>query len=464
MERQPVRADMRFIFLNRFFYPDHSATSQILADLAFHLAEVGATVHVITSRQIYDRPDARLASRETIREVIVQRVRTTHFGRRVLAGRALDYASFYFTAAWELLCAVRPGDTIIAKTDPPLISVVATLVALLRGCRTVNWLQDLYPEIAAKSGLLSLRGPIGRALMLLRNYSLRSAAANIVVGEDMAQRLARLGIRPDKISITHNWSDDDAIRPEAPSLELRHSWGLSGKFVVAYSGNLGRVHDYRTILAAAERLKQHAHIVFLFVGGGRGMEDLKSELRARGLKNIIFQPYQRREILSQTLAVADVHWLSLRPEFDGLLLPSKFYGIAAAGRPIVVIGSRNGELARIVEQAGCGFAVEVDDDVKLARLLAAMADEPEACHEMGERARTLVEARYGKEEAFRRWRQLLVSIANRVLARVGTCPAAPAVEPIFSSTRGELGTKVQEWIEPPEPETGSRAPAMFVAE
>lgn len=435
-------AGARLIFLNRFFYPDHSATSQILGDLAFHLAEGGATVHVITSRQIYDRPDVTLANREIVRNVTVHRVRTTHFGRRVLAGRALDYASFYLAASWELLRVAQSGDIVIAKTDPPLVSVLASLIALFRRCRTVNWLQDLYPEIAAKLGLLSLRGPIGRVLLLLRNYSLRAAAANVVIGEDMSQRLAGLGIHPDKISIVHNWSDDDAIRPEAPNAELRNSWSLSGKFVVVYSGNLGRVHDYHTILRAAERLKRREQIMFLLVGGGRGMEDLKREVRERGLKNVIFRPYQPREVLSKTLAVADVHWLSLRPEFDGLLLPSKFYGIAAAGRPIIVIGSGDGELARIVTQTGCGVAVEVHNDEKLAGLLSAMADEPECCRQMGARARALVEARFGKAEAFDRWRKLLAALTKRVPTAFGVPLDSQRVEPRLCSALDELGSKV----------------------
>ena len=129
---------MRVIFLNRYFYPDHSATSQMLSDLAFFLAGAGAEVCVVTSCQRYDDAAAVLPARERIDGVEVHRVRTTRFGRDKLVGRAADYATFYLAAGWRLWRIARASDLIVAKTDPPLISVVAALVARRRGARLVN--------------------------------------------------------------------------------------------------------------------------------------------------------------------------------------------------------------------------------------------------------------------------------------------------------------------------------------
>src|SRR5579863_5484587 len=136
----------RLIFVNRFFFPDHSATSQMLSDLAFHLAGTGREVHVVTSTQIYDDPKASLPSREIINDVNVHRVSSTQFGRAALLGRSIDYLSFY-RSVWRCLMEIaRPGDTIVAKTDPPLVSVVAMAVARRKGARLINWLQDIFPE------------------------------------------------------------------------------------------------------------------------------------------------------------------------------------------------------------------------------------------------------------------------------------------------------------------------------
>ena len=147
----------RLFFLNRYFYPDHSATSQLFSDLAFHLAASGRRVHVITSQQRYDDPGSRLPAEETVNGVHVSRVPTTQFGRSGLAGRGLDYLSFY-ASAWRLLPKLlEQDDILVAMTDPPLVSIVAMRAAQRRGAHLVNWLQDIYPEVAVQLGISAAR-------------------------------------------------------------------------------------------------------------------------------------------------------------------------------------------------------------------------------------------------------------------------------------------------------------------
>ena len=126
---------MKVVFLNRFFFPDHAATSQLLSDLAFDLADSGYEVHVITSRQRYDDASARLPAESEVKGVRIRRVWTSRFGRGHLSGRAMDYLTFYLTTAWGLWRLIRRGDVVVAKTDPPLISVVAGWVAGYGGAR-----------------------------------------------------------------------------------------------------------------------------------------------------------------------------------------------------------------------------------------------------------------------------------------------------------------------------------------
>ena len=154
----------QIIFLNRFFYPDHSATSQIVSDLAVHLAALDTDVHVITSGQLYDSPRASLAKEEVVNGVQVHRIATTRFGRSGLVGRAIDYASYYALMWHRARSLAGPGDILVAKTDPPLTSVVAVRVAIQRRAHLVNWLQDIYPEIAGELGVPLMRGMFGRAL------------------------------------------------------------------------------------------------------------------------------------------------------------------------------------------------------------------------------------------------------------------------------------------------------------
>src|SRR5262249_24297328 len=152
--------------------PDHSATAQILSDLAFHLSERGEHVAVITSRQLYDEPGATLPRRESLRGVDVHRVSASRFGRHSLIGRGVEYASFYIASAISVLRVAKRGDVVVAKTDPPMLSVLASLLAPLKGYRTVNWLHDVYPEVAGELGISGVNGRFGRILARARNPSL----------------------------------------------------------------------------------------------------------------------------------------------------------------------------------------------------------------------------------------------------------------------------------------------------
>jgi glycosyltransferase involved in cell wall biosynthesis len=402
----------RIVFLNRFFFPDHSATSQILTDLAFCLADASWEVHVITSQLKYDEPRVRLSGEEIARGVHIHRVATTHFGRSTLLGRCIDYLSYYFAMWRTVLALLRPGDVLVAKTDPPLTSILAMRAANLKGTHYVNWLQDLFPEVAVQLRVPFFRGPVGQGLSLLRDRSLRSAIANVVLGDLMAEQVIRRGVPRDRVHVIPNWSDDEQISPISHhDNPLRQEWRLDGKFVVGYSGNLGRAHEFDTVLAAAEELKANSRIIFLLIGGGNKLDKLACCVKQQGLeRSFRFISYQSRNLLRHSLGVADVHWLSLKPELEGLIVPSKFYGIAAAGRPLVAITANNGEIARLVRQYGCGVVIEPGDAKALVRALVMLSTDEEKTRAMGTRARAMLDANFTRRHAFDRWQRLLNAI------------------------------------------------------
>jgi colanic acid biosynthesis glycosyl transferase WcaI len=410
------KAMPRVIFLNRFFYPDHSATSRMVSSLAFALAESGKEVHVITSRQLYDSADAGLPTSEVFRGVHIHRVDTTQFGRTKLVGRALDYLSFYLSSWRRVVSVANRGDIIVAKTDPPMISLVGMLAAKQRAAHLVNWLQDIYPETAIQFGVPFLIGPLRPLLFYLRNISLRGAKANVVIGELAAKIILLQGLRPDRVNIIHNWSDDEGIAPIGKEDNfLRDTWGLRDKFVVGYSGNLGRTHEFHTVLEASERLRHNHHIVFLFIGGGHHLDELAHLVKQRGLSQTYrFVPYQDDATLKYSLGVPDVHWISLRPEFEGLIVPSKFYGIAAAGRPMIAITAKDGELARLIEQHQCGLVVEPGNVGALEKALVLLSADNQLCTTMGTRARTMLDAHFTRRRAFELWRRLLTKVDSEV--------------------------------------------------
>lgn len=408
---EPVPA-ARVLFVNRFFYPDHSATSQLLADLTFDLAARGWDVHVVTSRLRYDDPGAQLPPREAVAGVHCHRVWTSRFGRANLAGRAVDYLTFYGSAAGALWRWTRPDDVVVVETDPPLFAVLAAGVCHARGARMVNWVQDLFPEVAAAYGLKLAQGMAGKALGWLRNQAYRRATVNVALGAAMAAKLRALGLDAGGVRIIPNWSDGTSVYPVPPSKNpLRRQWGLHERFVVGYSGNLGRAHDADTLLRAAQMLAADPSIVFLVIGGGAQRPHVEAQAAALGLSNIVFKPYQPRERLAQSLSVADVHLVSLRPEMEGLIFPSKLYGALAAGRPVIFIGDTGGELAQFLAQTRGGAAVAQGDARGLAQAVGEMAAHRKRTQAQGRRLRMVFEQSLERSQALAKWRQTLNAVA-----------------------------------------------------
>jgi colanic acid biosynthesis glycosyl transferase WcaI len=398
---------VKVVFVNRFFHPDLAPTGRHAADVAFDLAAAGREVHAVTSRLSYDGGQG-YAAEEALHGVQVHRVWSTRFGRGSLAGRALDYASFYVSAFFALAELLDRNDIVIAKTDPPLISVVAALAARLRGARLVNWLQDVFPETAERAGMGLLAGPLGALARALRDWSLRRAEINVVLGERMAAELGRL-VPDARLRVAPNWADGASVRPMAPGASaLRREWGFEGKFVVGYSGNLGRAHDGETLLAAARLLEQESGVLFSFVGGGHYF----AQLRAAGLANLQLRGYVPEDRLGESLGAADVHLVTLLPAFEGLIVPSKFYGAAAAGRAVIFVGDPDGEVARAIAAHGCGLAVAAGDAAALAAAIRELRAAPETLRSMGARARTMFDSQYDLKIGVARWRKLVAEIAG----------------------------------------------------
>jgi colanic acid biosynthesis glycosyl transferase WcaI len=325
-----------------------------------------------------------------------------------LLGRSIDYLSFYVLMAVILLKLARAGDTIVPMTDPPVLGLFVGPIARRKGCRIINWLQDLYPEVALAAGT-PFPGPlVAKVIKAFRDRSLRAADCNVVITTAMAERLSALDLKKECIRVIHNWVDDRVLSPKAEHENpLRRAWGLGDKFVVGYSGNLGRVHDIDTILLASGELID-CNIVFLCIGGGARFDALKQTVEKRGLTQLFrFMPYQTETDLPYSLSVADVHWLSHKPEFEGLLFPSKFYGIAAVGRAIIAITSTQSDLAKLVSQHQCGLVIEQGDGKSLALELKRLRDAPEVCSAMGARARDMLRARFTRAQAINAWMQTL---------------------------------------------------------
>jgi colanic acid biosynthesis glycosyl transferase WcaI len=407
----------KIVFVNRYYDPDRSATSQMLTDLAQGLAARGLPVEVITSGQLYDDPDASLPKEETLAGVRVRRVATTRFGRATLPGRAIDYFSFYVSCALKLFAVLRRCDTLIVKTDPPLLSIIAAPIAKLLAVQLINWQQDIFPEVATRLGANPLPAWLDGCLKWLRDASLRSARMNVLIGARMRDYLQSRGIPVSKLCVIENWSS--AIQPRPPGMSvLRGRLALADRCVVCYSGNLGRAHEFDTLLEAAKALKDSSAFTFLFIGSGAKMDALRGQVESLGLtESFRFLPYQPRDALEDSLAAADVHLASLLPALEGLIVPSKLYGILAAGRPVIFIGDTEGDVSRVVRRAQCGRTVCVGDSAGLVEALRELQAQPQTRAAMGRRAREMFCREFSLERAIARWMAVIEAVDEPSLLR-----------------------------------------------
>jgi colanic acid biosynthesis glycosyl transferase WcaI len=210
-----------------------------------------------------------------------------------------------------------------------------------------------------------------------------------------------------------NWADTVNLVPQRTAdSKLRRDLGLQDRFVIGYSGNFGRAHEFQTLLGAARLLRQDPRFVFLMTGGGARMRELKDAVKHDGLDNFVFRGYQQADRLCDALTAADVHLVSLLPALDGLIVPSKVYGILAVGRPVIFIGSADNDLVRMIGSHECGVAITVGDGMGLATQLRALRDAPLRLQAMGANARRLAETRYSSARAAEDWVRLLEAMPD----------------------------------------------------
>ena len=207
---------MRILLVNQFYKPDTAATGQLLADVAEELAAQGHRVHVLCSRRTYSGGAATYAANEVLDGVHVHRVGATGFGRTTQMGRMFDWLSFYLLATWRAL-RMSKVDVCVSLTTPPLISLVGLMLSKLRGTRSVIWVMDVYPDIAAAYDVLPQRGLLYRMLWRFNRILLRNAAAVVSLGEVMTERLQSFGVLPERLHTVHNWVPGETVSENASS-------------------------------------------------------------------------------------------------------------------------------------------------------------------------------------------------------------------------------------------------------
>jgi colanic acid biosynthesis glycosyl transferase WcaI len=383
--------------VNRYFWPDESATALLLTDLAEDLRAGGHEVQVITSRQLYNQPRAHLPRRQIWQGIQIYRLNASCFGRRHFWGRLVDILTFHVALRYANNITVKP-DAWFVMTDPPL--VVNTVLHLRRrlGGRVIHHVDDVYPDLAMALGSLPQGGWVSALLGRWARAGLRDCDQVLALGECMAGVLKNKGVTPDRVAITPPWADGSRLLPlDHEENRFRQEIGLpADHLVVMYSGNMGLGHRFETILAAARSLASNDKIHFVFIGEGARKPQIEAYRQRHHLSNISLLPYQPRERLRETLSAGDVHLISLDAQVQGLIVPSKLAGILAVGRPVIFLGDEQNSIATAIFQGDCGHVIPEGDVRRFEAIIESLRQNPGERRRLGTAARRLFASEYDR--------------------------------------------------------------------
>jgi len=408
------------LIISEPFYPQVAAIGQLLTDLSEDLINAGYKVKVITGNpnNIFVKNNT-IPRKEKYKGIEIIRLRNTIFSKYRMAGRILNYLTFHFLVFSRVLFYERP-DLVFVLSTPPFISFSGLMLKILKKSKVIYNVQDLFPDLAVELGKLKNKLFIG-FLKKLSVLIVRKVDKVVVVGEYMEKRIREELLREisestsadDHIITIHNWADGSKIKvlddKDAEDNYLKKKWGLEGKFVVLYSGNIGYLHEFDTIVAVAESLTKEGtrEIVFVFIGEGIKKGYIEEKVKEKGLNNILFFTYQPREMLTYSLGLADVSLVTLENGFEGMVVPSKIYGILASGKPVIAVVGRESEVTEIIKKGECGRVVKIGDHQALADSIMNYYKDRKKCRKDGLNGRRYFEKNFNRKIATKKYIEVI---------------------------------------------------------
>lgn len=292
-------------------------------------------------------------------------------------------------------------------TQPPLFSLWGWILKITRKEPYVLILMDIYPDVSILAGVIPKASWATRILFSLSRFIMREANSVVVIGRDMAHLVKNAGVKDDRIKIIPNWANEEQIYPiPNEDNELRKELGLVNDFVILYSGNMGVSHYFNDLLEVAKKCKQTNHLKFIFIGSGTRREEIEGFVKEHSLNNVILLPFQSLERLPESLSLGDVHFVSLRNGFEGLMVPSKVYGSLAVGKPIIYQGAPSSEIAQLILNNDIGEVISQGDVDKLECVITSYLRDREKGEFHGENAQALSRNEFSYRNAIRAYLEL----------------------------------------------------------
>jgi colanic acid biosynthesis glycosyl transferase WcaI len=382
---------VRILLLNLYYPPDTSATAKMAQTIVDALS-AAHEVTVVCGRPSYEPTERRawrLWRTETAggsprsANVKIIRVGSTDYSRTEMRRRVLNYLT-YVALSVPVSLLVR-CEVVLAMTDPPFEGIVAALVALLKGKPLVYNVRDLYPDMATGGSIVE-PGMLTKVWEVLHRWALRRSTRIVVLGEDMRARIVAKGVKAECVSVVRDGAEIcEAGSNLTVDAEVVRAIRGDFNFVLLHAGNLGFYGAWETLVAAARKLADEG-IELVFVGDGaqRG----KIEGAAADCTNVRFLPFFPASKISSVLAAPDAHVVTVKRGLEGVIVPSKMYGILAAGKPIVAVAPKDTDVAKIGEERGFAVSANPDDALRVADVIRQISGNAETLRRMGEAARS----------------------------------------------------------------------------
>ncbi len=390
--------------VSELYYPEETSTGLVLTKIAEGLA-TRYQVRVLCGQPTYSMRGEKGPRHERHKNVDIRRCWGTTWNRLVLPLRLCNLLTLCCSIFLNVFFRVRRQDRLFVVTNPPFLPFFVALACRFRGAKCFLLIHDVYPEAIVAAGMMKPDGLAFRVLDCCTRWLYRSVAQIIVLGRDMRDLvIKKLDSARDKTVIITNWAYRDIMHPlpRSENRTLRRT-GLSEKFVVQYSGNMGRTHNLEMILECATRLRHREDIHFVMVGSGAKKAWLENSVRERKLTNLSVNARCPKDELLDSLNACDVSLITFVSGMAGVSVPSRMYNVLAVGKPIIAAADGESELAQVVEEEQIGWVVSPDDvDALVDAVLEASAD-PHRLTEMGRRACEAAKTKYDFDRVIERF-------------------------------------------------------------
>lgn len=402
-----------------YFYPDVASTGQILTELCEGLEKDFEIVVICAVPSYSGNVDNKYKEKrlyfDEYRNIKVVRVRVCDFDKTNKVSRIKNILGYFFNAIIATF-SVKDVDIVYSISQPPILGgILGHIGKILKRAKYVYNIQDFNPEQTeavnySKNKLL---------LELARKADKMSCRASnkiIIVGRDMQNTLINRFNNKNVPSneVINNWIDEKSIFPidrnHPKIIEFKNKYSLNDKFIIMYSGNIGLYYDLENIIKVIGKFSNRYDVIFAFVGDGTMKNTLEQYVEENSLENVKFIPYQNKEDLIYSLNAGDVHLVTNQKGIKGISVPSKIYGVLAAGKPILGVLERDSEAELIIRNCNCGIVVEPKDYNGIELAIQRMLDEKDNMQTLGKKGRIYLEENLTKDMSIKRYRDVLSNL------------------------------------------------------